>query len=213
MDDDLMFSNITCANQKEGEEESTLDLNKQQQNSLHNGQQNENIMQQSIYYDVNNTNYQQQQMEINEKKIEDMAQQLAVKDTKINELLDDLKQRKLEFEQQQQQQMANLNNSSVITSSSYVSDNAKDLEINSLQVEIENLKKQLDAKTTQYTELNACLVKQTGLCENLTELLRKSEEKNVDLSKKEDNNLSLIKGLETNLGKFKVFETINQKSL
>ena len=198
MDDDLMFSNITCANQKEGEEESTLDLNKQQ-NSLHNGQQNENIMQQSIYYDVNNMNYQQQQMEINEKRIEDMAQQLALKDTKINELLDDLKQRKLEYEQQQQQ-MANLNNSSVITSSSYASDNVKDLEINSLQVEIENLKKQLDAKTAQYTELNACLVKQTSLCENLTELLRKSEEKNVDLSSKEDNNLSLIQSLENNLG-------------
>ena len=194
MDDDLMFSNITHVNQKDPDDEvstTTTDVSKR------NGQQNENVMQQSIYYDVNNTNF-QQQLEINEKKIEDLTQQLALKDVKINELVENLKQKKLEFEQQ----MANLNNSSVLTSSSFVSDSAKETEITNMSVEIENLKKQLDSKTVQNIDLNACLVKQTTFCENLSELLRKSEQKNVDLKETEETNLSKIKSLENNLGKF-----------
>ena len=69
-------------------------------------------------------------------------------------------------------------------------------------IEIENLKKQLDSKTVQNIDLNACLVKQTTFCENLSELLRKSEQKNVDLKETEETNLSKIKSLENNLGKF-----------
>jgi hypothetical protein len=181
-----MFSNIT---QKDNDQEVT-----------NNEKPNENLMQQSIYYDVNNTNIQQQQLqlEINEKKIEELTQQLASKDFKINELMEDLRQRKLEFEQQ----MENLNNSSMMTSSPYVSDNVKEIEITNMSNEIENLKKQLDAKSSQNTELNACLVKQTTFCENLSELLRKSEQKNVDLSEKEVTNSIQIKKLEKSLGKF-----------
>jgi hypothetical protein len=47
--------------------------------------------------------------------------------------------------------------------------------------QIEVLNKQLELKTSQNYEINSCLIKQTTFCENLTELLKNSEQKNKDL--------------------------------
>jgi hypothetical protein len=46
---------------------------------------------------------------------------------------------------------------------------------------IETLTEQLNFKTKQNSDLNNCLIKQTNLCENLSDMLKKSQHKNADL--------------------------------
>lgn len=50
--------------------------------------------------------------------------------------------------------------------------------INNLIEQIKHLNEQSDRKSQQISELNSSLLKQTDFCQNLTDLLRKSEEKN-----------------------------------
>ena len=73
--------------------------------------------------------------------------------------------------------------------------------IHKLTEQLDILNKQLNFKTTQYNELNACLIKQTAFCENLTELLKKSEQKNTDLNQTILKNNETIESLNKNLGK------------
>ena len=194
MDDDLMFSNITNVDQKEeGEEADTKSL--QTKPNSH----NENQMQQSVYYDVNNTNYFQQQLELNEKRIEELTHLLTLKDTKINDLAENLKLKQTECEQQ----TTNFNSSMIMSSSPE--------ETNNLLAEIEILKRQLDDKSMQISDLNACLVKQTSFCENLSDLLKKSEQKNGILNEEANARVNSIKTLESELGTFSSFLLLIEK--
>ena len=53
--------------------------------------------------------------------------------------------------------------------------------VNELREQLQNLTDQLSGKANEATELNSCLIKQTNLNENLSNLLRASEEKNKQL--------------------------------
>ncbi len=72
--------------------------------------------------------------------------------------------------------------------------------IHQLSEQLDILNKELNVKTTQYNELKSCLLKQTDFCENLSELLKKSEQKNTDLNKTLSKNNETIENLNNNLG-------------
>jgi hypothetical protein len=73
--------------------------------------------------------------------------------------------------------------------------------IQRLTEQLDILNKQLNVKTSQYNELNACLLKQTAFCENLTELLKNSEQKNIALNQSICKNNETIQNLNKNLGR------------
>ena len=152
-------------------------------------------MQQSVYYDVNNINSFHQQSDLNEKRVEELTQQLKLKEIQVNELTEEFKKQKTVLEAQ----ILNLNNSSLIASTSIA--DAKDLEIKKLLVEVETLKKSLDDETAQNSELSVSLDKKTKFGENLSDLLEKSEQKNDLLKEEANEHFSTIKNLESELGK------------
>jgi hypothetical protein len=59
--------------------------------------------------------------------------------------------------------------------------NASVQNVSSLITQLDALRDQLNCKTKQNEELSACLLKQTNFCENLSELLRNSDDKSKDL--------------------------------
>lgn len=197
MEDDFMFSNIHTNNDLANKEDtqSHLSFNLNSTSNKHQVQSTNdaNTMMQSVYYDVNNTNYYQQQLEQNESRIEELVNQLSIKDNQMSVLIEKLKQTNTTLDSTSN---AGLNNSNL---SSSPNDSAKDNEISKLNTELEKLKEELRAKAEQNSELNSCLVKQTNFCENLSLLLKKSEEKNSDLEEQHSQNLATIKNLQTDL--------------
>lgn len=103
-----------------------------------------------------------------EKKIEDLLNQLNVKDSEIN----DLKQ--------------NVSNN-----------NMPPLPPPSDTQQTANLNEQLNEKVKQLNDLNACLVKQTNFCENLSEMLKVSNAKITELNTTIEKHLITISNLES----------------
>ena len=197
MEDDFMFSNIHTNNDLANKEDtqSHLSFNLNSTSNKHQVQSTNdaNNLMQSVYYDVNNTNYYQQQLEQNESRIEELVNQLSVKDNQMSVLIEKLKQPNTTLDSTSN---AGLNNSNL---SSSPNDSARDNEISKLNVELEKLKEELRAKSEQNSELNSCLVKQTNFCENLSQLLKKSEEKNSYLEEQHSQSLATIRNLQIDL--------------
>lgn len=74
--------------------------------------------------------------------------------------------------------------------------------VNDLREQIRVLGEQLNTKAQENADLNACLVKQTSLGENLSSVLRTSEEKNKQLENSVEKNLLKLESLQTENGVF-----------
>ena len=72
--------------------------------------------------------------------------------------------------------------------------------VNELREQLQSLNEQLSVKTRENTELNSCLVKQTNLSENLSSLLRASEEKNKHIDDSLTQQLAKIESLQNENG-------------
>ena len=66
----------------------------------------------------------------------------------------------------------------------------------SLASQIEMLREQLAAKSKQNEELSECLVKQTSFCENLSEMLRASDQRRQEANSAANKYLEKISQLE-----------------
>lgn len=119
----------------------------------------ENMMAQSVYYDVSQY---QTQLDNNEKKIDELIKQLSVKDTQLTMVLEELKQKKNGEQKDEPLE-------------------ASHIEIERLKKQVELLNEQIATKNQQNQELGNCLMRQTQLSDNLSELLKKSESKNTEL--------------------------------
>jgi hypothetical protein len=121
-------------------------------------QQASDNMAQSVYYDVSQY---QTQLDNNEKKIDELIKQLSIKDTQLSIVLEELKQKKNGQEKVELDENQNENER--------------------LKRQLELLNEQIFAKNQQNQELSNCLIRQTQLSDNLSELLKKSESKNIEL--------------------------------
>ena len=119
---------------------------------------NDNMMAQSVYYDVSQY---QSQLDNNEKKIDELIKQLSVKDTQLTMVLEELKQKKSVEEKDEPLEQGQIENER-------------------LKKQVELLNEQIAVKNQQKQELNNCLMRQTQLSDNLSELLKKSESKNTE---------------------------------
>jgi hypothetical protein len=114
------------------------------------------------------------EIENQESKITELTTRLAIKDSQLEIVFDELKKKKCAE-----------NDSTDSTS---------------LNSQIQILNEQLNMKITQCSDLNNCLIKQTNLCDNLTNLLKQNQEKNSDLEITAQNHLITIENLQNNLG-------------
>jgi chromosome segregation ATPase len=79
--------------------------------------------------------------------------------------------------------------------------------------QLEVLREQLSVKTRQNEELSACLLKQTNFCENLSELLRTSDEKSKDLETRLTEQTKSMTSLEDRNGKLLIQISFSQLKL
>lgn len=74
--------------------------------------------------------------------------------------------------------------------------------VNDLREQVRALSDQLSTKAQENADLNACLIKQTTLGENLSSVLRVSEEKNKQLESLLEKNTAKLDSLHTENGNF-----------
>lgn len=86
---------------------------------------------------------------------------------------------RLNQSQTEDEQDDNQDNYSNLNDSASVKQNNHSMDANTtrLNAMIETLTEQLNFKTKQNSDLNNCLIKQTNLCENLSDMLKKSQQK------------------------------------
>jgi chromosome segregation ATPase len=145
---------------------------------LHSQQPNDNMMAQSVYYDVSQY---QTQLDNNEKKIDELIKQLSVKDTQLTMVLEELKQKKSSEEKGESLEENHIENER-------------------LKEQVELLNEQIRSKSKQNQELSNCLMRQTQLSDNLSELLKKSESKNTELESNQVKNSGKIADMRSDLG-------------
>lgn len=119
----------------------------------------------------------QMELEQQENKINELTKKLEIKDNQLDTFLGELKQKSTD---------SVLNTDTYSNETSKInspSDNDSTMFLEKMAAQIQVLNDQLNAKTTQNNELNNCLIKQTNLCENLSQLLKQNQEKLADAEK------------------------------
>lgn len=130
----------------------------------------------------------QQEIEQQEHKITELTNRLALKENQLDTVIEELKKKDdSNYSKQDASVSSNDNNSTMF--------------LEKMEAQIKFLNDQLAAKVNQNLELNECLIKQTSMCENLSEMLRQSQDKVVALDADRLKSISTIEKMQGQFGK------------
>lgn len=135
----------------------------------------------------------QLELEQQEHKITELTNRLALKENQLDTVIEELKKKDDSI-----YSTNGTNNSKQDVSSS--NDNNSTMFLEKMEAQIKYLNDQLAAKVNQNLELNECLVKQTSMCENLSEMLKQSQEKVVALDADRLKGISTIEKIQGQFG-------------
>lgn len=122
----------------------------------------------------------QMEFENQEAKITELTNKLALKDNHLDINLDELKTKKP------------IDDKDIFSTTKSEADNDSTMFLEKMAAQIDSLNDQLRVKVHQNNDLNNCLIKQTNMCENLSDLMKENQDKIRILSGVREKNLDFI---------------------
>ncbi len=141
--------------------------------------------------DIHNTY--QLELENHESKIAELTNRLALKESQLDTVIEELKKK----DEPQMSANGTQNSKHDVSSSN---DNDSTMFLEKMAAQITFLNDQLASKVNQNLELNDCLIKQTSMCENLSELLRQSQDKLAFLDADRSKNIHVAEKMQDQFG-------------